>query len=333
MLLKVNIQSKIATRIQGECLKSFELDERGFQEILFNSLERFLPDDELILIMQSRRWREEPDLLAIDKNGSLYIFEIKAWESIQENLLQVLRYGQIYGSNTYEDIDRLFRKFHKSEKSLDEIHRVRFEVSLEREDYNRKQVFVLITNGIDHKTREAVRYWRKTGLDIRPWIYRVYRDNGDSMLLELNAFRTEDDPLEDVMEGFYILNTNYGNDPKDDDYMVRNKRAAAFFAPPKKKIEWLKEKDVVFLYRSGSGIVAVGKANGRLEKKAYQGAPEFPDEEYSMKLNQFIMLSTPISASEIKEIVGRNLVFRSTMFALDKESGQKIHAKILSDYR
>jgi hypothetical protein len=30
--------------------------------------------------MQSRRWREEPDLMAIDKNGSLFIFELKAWE-------------------------------------------------------------------------------------------------------------------------------------------------------------------------------------------------------------------------------------------------------------
>ena len=33
-------------------------------------------------------WREEPDLLAVDKQGKLYIFEIKVWEAQAENLLR-----------------------------------------------------------------------------------------------------------------------------------------------------------------------------------------------------------------------------------------------------
>ena len=51
--------------------------------------------------MQSRRWQEEPDLMAVDKNGYLYIFELKAWESHPSNLLQVLRYAQLYGPSKY----------------------------------------------------------------------------------------------------------------------------------------------------------------------------------------------------------------------------------------
>ncbi len=56
------------------------LDERALQTILFRTLDRLFLDDELILLMQSRSWQEEPDLMAIDKNGFFYIFELKAWE-------------------------------------------------------------------------------------------------------------------------------------------------------------------------------------------------------------------------------------------------------------
>jgi hypothetical protein len=50
------------------------LDERAFQDILFRSLDRLLPDEELILISQSRRWQEEPDLLALNETaGSLFL--------------------------------------------------------------------------------------------------------------------------------------------------------------------------------------------------------------------------------------------------------------------
>ena len=98
MLLKVDPKSRIATRVTGQRLRDFGLDERDLQDILFHSLDRLLPDVELLLIMQSRRWQEEPDLMAVDKAGQLYIFELKAWESRSENVLQVLRYGQIYAS-------------------------------------------------------------------------------------------------------------------------------------------------------------------------------------------------------------------------------------------
>ena len=61
MLLRIDTSTRAATRVQGERLKAFDLDERGLQSILFNSLDRLLPDEELLLISQSRQWQEEPD--------------------------------------------------------------------------------------------------------------------------------------------------------------------------------------------------------------------------------------------------------------------------------
>lgn len=110
MLLTINTKTHFAERKRTDRLQSFGLDELGLQDILFKSLDRLFPDDELVLLMQSRRWQEEPDLMAVDKDGHLYIFELKAWESHSENLLQVLRYGQIYGSSKYADLDELYKK-------------------------------------------------------------------------------------------------------------------------------------------------------------------------------------------------------------------------------
>lgn len=330
MLLKVDTERRLATRARSVRLKVFRLEERDLQNVLFRSLDRLIPDDELLLIMQSRRWREEPDLMALDAEGTLYIFELKAWESQSENILQALRYGQIYGQFNYEQLDQMFRSFYKGKKSLKDVHQATFDVSLEETAFNARQIFVIMTNGIDHKTREAVQYWRSQKLEVRPWIYRIYQDADRTMLLEINLFSTVDNPYEDIQEGYYIVNTNYRNDIKDHEMMLTERVAAAFFTPRKEKIERINKGDVVFLYQSGVGIVAVGVPTGKLQKRAYQGNAEYPEEDFSMPLTKFEMVSPPMTASEIKKTCGINYRFMSTLFSIDAEAGQKLETVIRS---
>jgi hypothetical protein len=324
MLLSINTKTRYAERRRTEHLQAFGFDERALQDILFKSLDRLFPEDELILLMQSRYWQEEPDLMAVDKSGDLIIFEIKACESHSDNLLQVLRYGQIFGSSRYADRDAWYKKATVAGQSLKTAHSAKFGVTLADDDFNRKQVFVVITNGLDHRTREAIRYWRTCKLDVRPWVYRVYKGAGDEMLLEMSAFRVGDNPYEDLAEGYYILNTNLSNAQQDHDDMMANGKAAAYFDPWKFKIERLARGDVVFLYQSGLGVVGVGEADGNLRKAAYQGKPEHENEEYFMLLMRFQRVSPPLSAAEIKGITGINHRFLSTMFGLDAESGKAV---------
>ena len=269
--------------------------------------------------------------MAIDKDGKLYIFELKIWESKSENILQVLRYGQIFGSHKYKDLDRLYRKFKKEDRSLQDVYSTIFGQKLDEEKFNNAQVFVVVTNGIDLKTREAIQYWREKSLDVRPWIYRVYKGAANSeMLLEISTFSSDDNPYEDISEGYFILNTNKTNSKDDHNSMLREKIAAAYYSPCKLNIEKLKKNDVVFLYESGAGIVAVGSATGTREKRNHRNDPEAVDEEYFMKLNKFHLLTRPISASEIKEITGRNFRFLQTMFGVDSDNGRRLHQEALS---
>jgi hypothetical protein len=123
---------------------------------------------------------------------------------------------------------------------------------------------------------------------------------------------------------FFLLNTNRRHDARDDADMLARGRAAAYFAPWKHQIERLRRGDVVFLYRSGAGIVAFGRASGRLEIRDYHGDPAAAGEEYAMALDGFSVLDTPLPAAEIQQVAGRTLSFRQTMVALPADAGDRI---------
>jgi hypothetical protein len=224
----------------------------------------------------------------------------------------------------------LYRKFENEARSLKEAYSSVFGQDLDEESFNNAQVFVVMTNGIDYKTREAIQYWRQQKLDVRPWIYRVYRGTNSEMQLEISTFTSTDNPYEDISEGYQILNTNINNNQDDHESMLKERIAAAYFSPWKHKIENLSKGDVVFLYQSGVGIVATGKASGKLQIRNYHSEQKHTDEEYFMKLNQFHRLDPPLSASEIKGITGVNHRFMSTMFGVDADNGKKLYKEALT---
>ena len=328
MLFELDPKKKEINIVERVHLNDFNWDERQFQNLLFQNLERIIQEEELLLIMQSRRWQEEPDLMAIDENGDLWIFELKAWESHPSNILQALRYGQKYGQFNYDDLNEVYRKFGKGK--LIEVHKKRFpDKNISPGLFNKNQHFVIITNGLDIKTREAIIFWHEKNLDIRPWIYRIYQTADKKLYLELNTFRTKDDPFEDIEEGYFIVNTNTKYDKRDEKDMLSEKKAAAYFDPWKKSIKRIQSGDRVFLYSSGGiGIIARGIAKGRYKRKAYHDNPKDADEEYYVELKKFLKCKTPLKPSEIKDITGIDYRFMKTCFAVDRSSGNKIWKKI-----
>ena len=321
-----NLDKKNSQIFRRKSIRLFDVNwkEEDFQKMMYKNLDVLLPEDEILLIMQSRKWQKEPDLMAIDKNGDLYIFELKAWESDDTNLLQVLKYGQIFGQSSYADLNKLFLKFFPNTKGLLTTLNEKFDVNLKESDINQKQKFILITNGLDFKTRATIEYWSAQGVKISSWIYKVYQVENE-ILLDFNTFRKTPNPYEDIDEGYYILNTNIQGGSPDEEDMLKNKKAAAYFEPWKYKIEKLNKGDKVFLYRSETGIIAKGIATGEVEKLPYrENSTDHKDEEYYMKLDKFKVLSNPINASEIKKIAGVNYVFMQTMFSIDKQTGEQL---------
>ena len=122
---------------------------------------------------------------------------------------------------------------------------------------------------------------------------------------------------------FHVLNTNRRHDVNDHDHMINNGVAAAFYEPWKLNIDRIAQGDIVFLYENGVGIVAYGKGSGEtLQKDRYDDK----DECHYQNLSDFAVLEKPLSAAEIKKILGRNVVFLKTMSGMP--DGQKILDKI-----
>ena len=141
---------------------------------------------------------------------------------------------------------------------------------------------------------------------------------------EKEAANAEDICLVDDVENekvrYYVLNTNYNNNEGDHKDMLEKGIAAAFCDPWKYKIDRIKKGDVVFLYQSGIGVVAYGKASGNLEVDG---------EKHWQKLDSFQRV-VPFPAREIKRVIKSNLVFLQTMFKIPVEFGLLIEENLVN---
>jgi len=79
--------------------------------MIVENIDDFISSRSLMPIFKERKFQEEADIMALDTNENLYIFELKRWQAKEENLLQVLRYGQLFGNSSYEDLDNMYKSF------------------------------------------------------------------------------------------------------------------------------------------------------------------------------------------------------------------------------
>jgi hypothetical protein len=325
LLYILNDSNKHAlSTLERVTLESIGWNEKDLENMLINNLDRFLSEEALMPIFRERSHQEEPDIMAMDRIGNLYFLELKRWKSNQENLLQVFRYGQIFGQSDYEQLNLLYQKYNLGGKGLREGHGKFFNLSpdelLEERAFNKKQYFLIVTDGTDYKTREAINYWKGLGLAVDAIIYRVYLAGNNEKLIEFNTYNPQQDVIE-YEECCYFVNTNIKNDTQCDLEMLSEKKAAAYYSPWKEKINKIQKSDKVFLYRSGQGIIAMGLGTGKVFKKDYEGRVA---EEYYTPLDNFVPLLKPLNASEIKSIAKSNIIFRQTMFEVSKDLGDLI---------
>lgn len=334
MLYKINMNDKDYSKVNRVTLSCFGWKEIDLQELLSNHIQDLVSASELMTIFNERPRQEEPDILALDKNGDLYIFELKRWSSHQENLLQVLRYGQLYGNSNYDELNEMFKKYSRNKDSnseLYEIHQQYFDLAdssrLNKENFNRKQHFLVVTNGLDQKTVEAIVYWKKNGLNIDAIVYWVFEINSE-YFIEFNMYS----PIEGFLEyesNSYILNTNFSNNQQHTDDMIREHKAAAYYPGWREKIAKLQKGDTIFLYKSGSGIIAYGIATGKFEMQDCDGHQNY---EYYMKLDKFKELKTPLSASEMKIVTNQGFNFQQTLSTISEECKELLTKEIRKKY-
>ena len=300
--------------------------EKDLENLISNNIFLFVPENQLMIISQEKAFQEQADILAIDKEGTLFIFELKRWESTKENLLQVLRYGQIFGQYSYENLQNLLRSYRKDyDLNLSEKHFEYFKDQIDKplnhNEFNKNQHFVVITNGIDFDTLNSVKYWKEKGLKIDCLPFRAYKLH-DKHFLEFSSFNPQNEVIISDFTGYFIVNTNITWSDENYREMLSENKAAAY-GSRRYGIKRIKKGDEVFLYHNGVGVVAFGKAIGT--------PIEIEDDEeiyvkldIKWKVDPIKNPSAAVGAWEINKELKAGYGFRQTVFAITKEMSDAI---------
>ena len=329
MLYQLNLAAVAGSqRVAIQGAHQVGLLEKHVEEFFGSHINEIILEDQLMLIGQERLGQEEADLFALDRKGTLYIFEIKRWQSAPENLLQVLRYGQIFGRYEYEQLQDLARRHQKLEGNLRQKHREHFDLSdvLKESDFNQEQVFVVVTNGVDRDTLGAIRFWGKKGLRIQSLTYRLY-SIGDQPYIFFEVFNPEQDVLLEVESRFFIVNTNSSYMEDAWRNMISGHKAAAYYNR-KYAVTGITRGSTVFLYHNVVGIIAKGRATSSYKKADYG---DDADEEYYIPLQMSWAVDDPaewthraVPPGEINKRLASGHRFRQTAFSISEDMAKVI---------
>ncbi len=320
-----------STRIKVGAPADFRLKERDIENFLKSRLSEIVSEDQLMLIGQEWKGKSEADLLALDKDGTLYIFELKRWEAKAGNLLQVMGYGQKFGRYTYEQLERFARSRIKLEDCLKVTHKEYFNLDkeLSDSDFNKDQVFVLVTNGTDEDTISAVNFWSQKGLRIECSPYRIYDIDGVPYI-QFDTYNPDKEVLLEVNTDWFIVNTNKTYDSNTYKDMLGDflKGKASAYYDRKFSVCRISRGSQVYLYHTGVGVIAKGVSTAEYQKAAYD---DVEDEEFFVPLKFDWALKdegdwekkTP-TAGEINSRLDSGHKFRQTVFSITPEMANAI---------
>jgi hypothetical protein len=280
-----------------------------------------------MVIGQSSPYQPEVDLLALDSAGDLWFFELKAVRSSSEHLLQVLRYSQSYSGLSIDGLSDIYEKFTgDTARSLAVAFCDYFGYSSPssiQEWGNRigkNHHLVVVADGADDETISAVNHWQRHGLDITIWSYRIFASAVmTDFYLELPDFHHRGRRISHSVPGIFLVNTNRRFDSDSEEYMMAHGVALAKVERWMRKINRIVAGSRVLLYGNQSGILAAGVATPERRDGELDGIPM----RY-VKLRDFKRLASPIHAREIKEIGGKDFVFRHTVLEITGEHGERV---------
>lgn len=303
----------------------FEGKEKDLENLLAENLnDLYMEDAQLMPIFQERQRQEEPDLLAVDKNGNLVVFELKRGEVKGDTTIQVMRYTQNYGQKSYFELNKIYKKYNLTGLELKNAHKEAFglDKALDESEFNKKQKMVIVGNSLDISLINAVEYWKNKKLDIDFLPYRFYKIN-DEIYFEFFA-KPYDYHLNVLDKKGIMFDTCRSYDENAVKDMFKDKKISAYNSASK-FIKSFNKGDYVFYYHKGWGIIGAGII------KSSQPKEILSNEE--IELYHTVELLTPvitneneikyISASEICELLGKNFYWASTTkrpYLTEKES-------------
>lgn len=238
--------------------------EKDLENIFAQNLEMIYGEYGVLFpVFQERPGQEAPDLCALDKEGNLIIFEFKRSEAPESTTNQIMRYAEIYGQKSYDDLNSIYKKYISKKNGQDNMelvdaHREAFALKepLKLEYFNHEQKMIIVGSSMDHKLAKTVDYWKSKGVSIDFIPYRLFEIQGEYYL---EYFAKPYDYVLNVGNVRGILfdtNLSYDTDAIWD--MFKGNKISAY-DERSRCVGYFNKNDYVFYYHKGYGVVAAGK--------------------------------------------------------------------------
>jgi hypothetical protein len=316
--------------LKASTLKAHGWSEDELKEYLFQYLPELVGPD-LMIIGQSTPYKPEVDLLALDCDADLWLFELKAVKSTAENLLQVMRYSQSYSSFSLDELGDVFahhKKIHAKSIAVAfcEYFGYRYPSAVEEwgARIGKKHHMVVMTDGADEETITATGHWQRHGLDIRAWTYRIYEGQEGRFHIELPELYLSGKRISSTPPCVFVLNTCRRYGTAHESYMFKHQVALATEPAWMQKINRISGGAKILLWRNDEGVKALGIATPHREDAMLGSSPM-----RFVKLRDFRMLENPITFSEAGKICEKSLAIRHTLFQIQGEAGDKLWGEAL----
>ena len=117
-------RKSVPVPVKASSLTNQGWNEKALEHYLREHLATLIGED-LWIIGQSRPFQPEVDLLALDRHGDLWFFELKKIATEPDNLLQVMRYSQSASGWDINQLDSVLRQhFQNKNQQCDSLEPV-----------------------------------------------------------------------------------------------------------------------------------------------------------------------------------------------------------------
>lgn len=308
--------------------------EKDLENLIVKHLdELYTMNGQLMPIFQERKWQEEPDILALDKEGNLIIFELKRGTVSEETVNQILKYSQKFGRKIYHELNKMYKTFSNDKLDLIDAHKEAFQLpqSIREDEFNREQKLIVVGSSSDNSLMNAVEYWKSKGLNIDFLPYRFYEIENE-IYFEFFA-KPYDYHINPREKKGILFDTNRSYDENSIWDMFQNSKVSAY-GEASRFVRSFNKGDYVLYYHVGWGVIGAGIiADGTVHA--------MPIEEEYRKVN----LLTPqikekseiryVSPSELVVLLGKNFYFASTIKKpfLTVDESKKVIELLIEKYK
>jgi hypothetical protein len=244
--------------------KSTLPSEKLLEEMLVANL-RVLSPDWMLLGNQVSTGTGYIDILAISRDGSLVVIELKRDRASRDVVAQTLDYLSWVATLPSEAIGELFEHRHK--RDLGEAFQSHFGTALEKSALNDRQLGVIVASTPDQSTERIIKYLADSGTAINLNTFEVFGEPGNQVLRpnwtvdlaesQVNATSVSE---KGPWNGHYYASFGHGANSRN----WEDARKYGFFSAGggswySRSLSLLRPDDVIWVQSPEHGYVGVGR--------------------------------------------------------------------------